>query len=483
MSGGFGAGFLKGLVVASIGAAVVSLAVPMPPVIPPATDTQVEVATPAGSGFNQGKADTNPVLPSTDQSMGASKEAGNSKPAPVEPEGAAPAPVKPLPAQPETQQSGNAMPAPASGADELAMVTPPAQAAPNPQAAVSPTVAPPALGLPMQPIENPVPVAPEAKAPAIETAQNDAAPKPDMAPEALATGQGHENAQMPAMTAPAAPAAPAEAMPAAKADNVPAAAPEAAAAPDDEVAQAPAQPAPVLPQVIQKPAMDAALLRNKVDFSNPANKPLFAVVLIDAGKEGLGREVLTTFSFPVTFGIDPTMPDAALDAKLFGDEGFEIMMMPPDYTNPEVTNAKPEDLAGHLADMEAKLPRSVGLIDRPAAMVQSDPAVAKAVIAQLKTQGLGLVTYDSGLNTTDKLAQQAGVKSGTVFRLLDGNHENGATIKRYLDRAELEAGQNGTVIVVGHTYSETVTALFSWAISRKAANVALSPVSAVLLAR
>jgi len=53
-------------------------------------------------------------------------------------------------------------------------------------------------------------------------------------------------------------------------------------------------------------------------------------------------------------------------------------------------------------------------------------------------------------------------------------------ITRYLDRAAFAAGQEGQVIVVGHTYSDTVTALFSWALGSRSENVALAPVSAVL---
>jgi polysaccharide deacetylase 2 family uncharacterized protein YibQ len=36
------------------------------------------------------------------------------------------------------------------------------------------------------------------------------------------------------------------------------------------------------------------------------------------------------------------------------------------------------------------------------------------------------------------------------------------------------------VIVVGHTYSDTVTALFSWALGSRSEAVAMAPVSAVL---
>jgi polysaccharide deacetylase 2 family uncharacterized protein YibQ len=67
--------------------------------------------------------------------------------------------------------------------------------------------------------------------------------------------------------------------------------------------------------------------------------------------------------------------------------------------------------------------------------------------------------------------------------VLDRERESGVVIKRYLDRAALKAGQVGRVVVIGHSYPETVTALFSWAMSDRPATVALAPVSAVLLAK
>ncbi|MFQ5439357.1 MAG: divergent polysaccharide deacetylase family protein, partial [Paracoccaceae bacterium] len=129
------------------------------------------------------------------------------------------------------------------------------------------------------------------------------------------------------------------------------------------------------------------------------------------------------------------------------------------------------------------LPEAIGLIDASAGGIQTDAKLADAVISTLRESGHALLTYDVGLNATDKKARREGVKSATVFRVLDRDRESGIVIKRYLDRAALEAGKTGRIIVIGHSYPETVTALFSWALSAKSRTVALAPASAAILAR
>ena len=60
MSGGFGAGFIKGMLVSAVAAAALSLALPLDP-LDPKGKTQVDLNTPEGSGFNAERADTNPI--------------------------------------------------------------------------------------------------------------------------------------------------------------------------------------------------------------------------------------------------------------------------------------------------------------------------------------------------------------------------------------------------------------------------------------
>jgi len=90
------------------------------------------------------------------------------------------------------------------------------------------------------------------------------------------------------------------------------------------------------------------------------------------------------------------------------------------------------------------------------------------------------VTFPRGLPVAEQSAARQGVPAATLFREIDSDRERATVITRYLDRAAFAAGQQGSVIVVGHTYADTVTALFSWVLGNRSEGVALAPVSAVL---
>jgi polysaccharide deacetylase 2 family uncharacterized protein YibQ len=240
--------------------------------------------------------------------------------------------------------------------------------------------------------------------------------------------------------------------------------------------------APTTPEPVTSPpaaSPDGALMTNRVAFDNPEGRPLLSIVLIYAGDEGLDQDMLMTFSFPVTFAVPADLPDATAVAKRLAGAGFEVIAMAP-ATVADWTKA---NAPAGVAETYARIPEAVAFVDAPKAALQKDMDTAGSVIAALKAPGLGYLSYDQGLNTADKTAQRLGVQSGLIFNVLDGERENGVVIKRYLDRAAFEAGKTGQTIVIGHTYPETVTALFSWGMSGRPQTIALAPVSAALLGR
>ena len=428
MSGGFGAGFVKGALVSLLAAGAVSVALPLPSADPGKT-SQVDLSTPAGSGFNAARKDTNPVLPDTDQSVVTEDV---KKPEVVVTSPKAPAPDTSSPSVPTAL--GQVAPPPAAPAvqDQVAMVTPP-----KVETKTTPPVvkAPPALGVPMPEIDNPVAQIP-AEAPVVSATQTAEAATPPTLPNV------------------------------GDANNAPAA---------ETVISA-----PVINGVSE--GSTAALMRNKVPFENPKGRPLMSIILIDAGEDGLDAELLSTFTFPVTFALDPDAKSATAMAKSYAAKGFEVLALAPSQAHKLSPAENAADVETALNGAFAALPEAVGLIDAPAAEIQSSKKLSNQVIMALGKTGHGLVTYDIGLNTVDKTARRSGLKSDVVYRVLDAERESGTVIKRYLDRAALEAGKVGQIIVLGRTYPETVTALFSWGLSAKAATVALAPVSASLLA-
>lgn len=222
-----------------------------------------------------------------------------------------------------------------------------------------------------------------------------------------------------------------------------------------------------------------ALARNAAPFDNPGSKPLFSIILIDDGQSELSRDVLTAFSFPVSFAIDPTRADSAAAAAAYRRAGFEVVMLAAGL--PE--GARPQDVEVTLGSHLAAIDNAVAVMDLQSGGFSGSRELTAQVLDLIRDQGHGLVTWDSGLNAPKKAADKVGHPAALAFRELDGDGENAATMRRYLDRAVFKASQDGHVVMVGHAKADTVTALYEWALSGKASQVALAPVSAVLRAQ
>ena len=219
-----------------------------------------------------------------------------------------------------------------------------------------------------------------------------------------------------------------------------------------------------------------AIDRFAAPFDAAETRPLMAVILIDDPSFPLGRDALTRFEFPVAFAIDPRRPDAAEAAAAYRAAGFEVLLSGAVFTE-DVTGA---DVSAVLARGFATLPEAVGVLDTAGEAIQGRREVLEAVVETLAESGHGLVAFPRGLNVAEQTATRATVPAATLFREIDSEQERATVITRYLDRAAFAAGQEGAVIVVGHTYSDTVTALFSWALGNRSEAVALAPLSAVL---
>ncbi|TCP62016.1 polysaccharide deacetylase 2 family uncharacterized protein YibQ [Rhodovulum bhavnagarense] len=222
-----------------------------------------------------------------------------------------------------------------------------------------------------------------------------------------------------------------------------------------------------------------ALGQFAVPFEAPGAGPLIAIVLIDAGAEGLDMAALRGLSFPVSFGVDPIRPDAESRVAAHLDAGQEVVTL---------VSGLPDGATAR--DIEVTMPRllertqgSVGILDAMTGGYQDSRELSAQMVALAQETGHGLLTYDRGLNGAARIAGQAGVPSATVYRVLDAMRENRFAIKRKLDRAVFKARQDGHVVLVAHTYPETVSALVEWALEGNAGDVRLVPVSVILMQR
>jgi polysaccharide deacetylase 2 family uncharacterized protein YibQ len=220
-----------------------------------------------------------------------------------------------------------------------------------------------------------------------------------------------------------------------------------------------------------------ALARNSAPFDRgDDDRPLFSIVLIDAGSEGLGSDALTTFSFPVTIAVDPASPGAAEKAANYRNAGYEVLVL----ADPVATGQSAADISNNIQNQLLSLPQAIGVVDAETAGFGSNARVVERVIEALGETSHGLLTYDRGLNTAQQIAEREGLSSALIFRMLDAQKENPTTIGRYLDRAAFKAAQEGSVVMIGHSYADTVTALFSWMLEPRSQSVRMAPLSAIM---
>ncbi|SNS77427.1 divergent polysaccharide deacetylase family protein [Tropicimonas sediminicola] len=243
----------------------------------------------------------------------------------------------------------------------------------------------------------------------------------------------------------------------------------------EEVAVAVEPETDPLPGATGQPTL-GALSRHAVPFSNPEGKPLFSVILIDDGSRTLDRQVLGTFNFPVTFAIDPALPDAAEAAEFYRSAGFEVVALATGLA----PNATARDLEVALEANLAAVPEAVAIMDPATDGIGGRRALVEHAVEFAAGDGLGMIGWDRGLGAVRAASARAGHPAALIFRSVDDQGERSTVIQRYLDRAAFKAAQDGAVVMAGHAQPETVEALFRWAQEDKAQEVALAPVSAVL---
>ena len=211
-------------------------------------------------------------------------------------------------------------------------------------------------------------------------------------------------------------------------------------------------------------------------FDNPAQKPLFAILLVDNGQGDVNRAELAALSVPLTVVIDPLSEGAAERAALWRAGGQEVVMAGTGIPQ----GAGPGDLEQSFQVLAERLPEAVAVIDVDGRAFQNNRPLSTQIVPILAGQGRGLVTFDQGLNAADQVARREKLPAATIFRRIDPENEESPVIRRYLDRAAFKAAQDGRVIVLGTLRPETIAAVLEWSVEGRASGVALAPVSALL---
>jgi polysaccharide deacetylase 2 family uncharacterized protein YibQ len=243
--------------------------------------------------------------------------------------------------------------------------------------------------------------------------------------------------------------------------------------------EAGAEAAPAEAMALPDDASQPPIKRYAAAFANTSGKPLFSLILSDDGSPDLDRAKLAALPFPVTFAVNPLAPNAAEAAATYRAGGKEVVMIATGLP----TGAQPSDVEQSFQAMSAALPESVAVVDLAQKGFQDDRALASQIVAIIKDQGRGLITYDRGLNAADQVARREDLPAAIVFRDLDGQGEETPMIRRYLDRAAFKAAQEGRVTVIGTAKPATVAAIMEWTIEGRASSVTMAPASAVMVAQ
>lgn len=207
-------------------------------------------------------------------------------------------------------------------------------------------------------------------------------------------------------------------------------------------------------------------------------KPLMSIVLIDDGSVKVGPEALQSFPYPITFAVDAALPNAGELMAGYRSAGYEVMAL---ANTPQGT--QPADLEVAVAAYLAAVPEAVGLFEVSDRVVQTSTNLRTQLIEIAADQGLGLLSYQAGLNPLQRDAAKADVPAGVVFRDLDGDGQDAGVIRRFLDQAAFKAAQEGGVIMVGRVKPETISALLIWGLGQRAGRVSLVPISTLLTSR
>ncbi|MCF2903793.1 divergent polysaccharide deacetylase family protein [Octadecabacter sp. CECT 8868] len=218
-----------------------------------------------------------------------------------------------------------------------------------------------------------------------------------------------------------------------------------------------------------------------VDFAastaDVGDKPLMSIVLIDDGSMSAAAAALSGLTFPVTIAIDPAKENAAELMETYRNNGFEIAVL---AQLPE--GAVPTDVEVTFQSVFSTVPESIAVVDVGNGGLQSDRDVTEQAMGILAAQGRGFVTVSQGLNMAGRAADAAGVPSAEIYRDLDVEGQDARVIRRFVDQAAFRARQESGVVLVGRVRPDTISALILWGTANSDDQVAVVPLSTVLIA-
>ena len=207
-------------------------------------------------------------------------------------------------------------------------------------------------------------------------------------------------------------------------------------------------------------------------YAEPSDLPRLSIVFIDDGSMPGGPDVLSASSSPVSVAVDPWFDGAADLAAAYRAKDIEVLVR-----LDLMQGTAPRDVEAALAVAFAAIPEAVGvlLVDSTA----GDPAMAQ-LMEILGAEGRGLIAVPQGLNRAMRAATVSEVPAALIYRELDAEEQDAATIRRLLDQAAYRARQESGVVLLARVRPETLSAMILWSEADRARQVAIVPASTVL---
>ena len=202
-------------------------------------------------------------------------------------------------------------------------------------------------------------------------------------------------------------------------------------------------------------------------FHVPAERPLFAVLLVDAPAERGAEAALLALRAPVTVALDPSDPDAPRRAIAYRSAGHEVAIL---LTEPVETDS--------LAAQRDAIPEAVAWLVTPTTFSEGSNG-AQHLSDAIAGSGLALVVPEQDLVSD----AEGGVPHARLVTTIDPALDERSAVLALFDRVaqEVEAGQ--AVALVGRaSHPQMLEALQQRAGRRMDAAASPAPLSAALAA-
>nr|WP_246212817.1 divergent polysaccharide deacetylase family protein [Marivivens donghaensis] len=204
--------------------------------------------------------------------------------------------------------------------------------------------------------------------------------------------------------------------------------------------------------------------------------PKLSIILIDEGALPDGPTLVRSIPFDVTVAIPMSDENAAQKMRDYRAAGIEVVAIA-DLP----AGASAGDAATSMEATFNTLPETVALLDIGIDGAQPSRQATEAVLSRLDADGRGYISGLDGLGSGLRLADTFDVPAVEIARDLDSNGQDATVIRRFLDFAAFQTRQQDGAVLLARIRAETISALTLWATANRASQVALAPVSAILL--